>query len=88
MLPRCFFQEKMSDLMQHLNFVRNYLDDILEISSSNFDDHLVKLEVVLSVFSDEGVCVNAENSTFCDDEIEYLGNWISKSDIQTIPNKV
>jgi hypothetical protein len=26
-----FFQERMSDLMQHLNFVRTYLDDLLFI---------------------------------------------------------
>jgi hypothetical protein len=34
------FQEKMSDLMQHLNFVRTYLDDLFLISSSTFEDHL------------------------------------------------
>jgi hypothetical protein len=41
------FQEKMSDLMQHLNFVRTYLDDLLVISCSTLDDHLEKLECVL-----------------------------------------
>jgi hypothetical protein len=34
------FQENMSDLMQHLNFVRTYLDAILVISCSTFEDHL------------------------------------------------
>jgi hypothetical protein len=36
------FQEKMSDLMQHLNFVSTYLDDLLAISCSTFEYHLEK----------------------------------------------
>jgi hypothetical protein len=35
-------QEKMSDLMQHLNLVITYLDDLLVISCSTFEDHLKK----------------------------------------------
>jgi hypothetical protein len=58
--------------MQHVNFVRTYLDDLLVISGSDFDDHLEKLEVVLKLLSDKGFRVNAEKSTFCADEIEYL----------------
>jgi hypothetical protein len=36
------FQDQMSHLMQHLNFVRTYLDDLLVISCSTFEDHLEK----------------------------------------------
>jgi hypothetical protein len=59
------FQEKMSDLMQHLDFVQTYLDDILVILSVTLDDHLEKIEVVLKLLSDKGLRVNAEKSTFC-----------------------
>jgi hypothetical protein len=38
------------------------------------------MEVVLKFLSDY--------STFCDEEIEYLVYWISKSGIQPIPKKV
>ena len=41
------FQEKMSDLMRALEFVRTYLDDLLVITKGTFDDHLVKVKVVL-----------------------------------------
>jgi hypothetical protein len=34
------FHEKMSDLMQHLDFVHTYLDDLLVISSGTLDDNL------------------------------------------------
>jgi hypothetical protein len=67
------FQEKMSDLMQHLNFLRTYLDDLLVISCITFEDHLEKLECVLKILSDKGLRVNADTSTFCAEEMEYLG---------------
>jgi hypothetical protein len=82
------FQEKMSDLMQHLDFVRTYLDDLLVISSGTLGDHLEKIEVVFKLLSDKGLRANAGKSTFCAEEIEYLGYWISKSCIQPIPKKV
>jgi hypothetical protein len=72
---RYIFQEKMSDLMQHL----------LDISCSFFEDHLERLECVLKILPDKGLRVKAEKSTFCANEIEYLGYWISRSGIQPIP---
>ena len=41
------FQEKMSDLMEGLELVRTYLDDLLIISNSTFEEHLQQLAVVL-----------------------------------------
>ena len=41
------FQNKMSDLMNHLEFVRVYLDDLLIITNGSFDDHLANLGQVL-----------------------------------------
>jgi hypothetical protein len=78
----------MSDLMQHLNFVRTYLDDLLVISCSTLEDHLEKFECALKILSDKGLRVNTDKSTFCATEIEYLGYWISRSGIQPIPKKV
>ena len=42
------FQERMSDLMTGLEFVRTYLDDLLVLTKSDWNDHLNKLEQVLS----------------------------------------
>ena len=41
------FQEKMSDLMDGLEFVRTYIDDLLVLTKGTFEDHLTKLEIVL-----------------------------------------
>jgi hypothetical protein len=34
------FQEKMSELMEGLEFVRTYINDLLVITKESFDDHL------------------------------------------------
>ena len=41
------FQEEMSGLMETLDYVRTYLDDLLVISKSSFGDHLTQIETVL-----------------------------------------
>ena len=41
------FQEKMSSLMDGLEFVQCYLDDLLTITKDSFADHISKLELVL-----------------------------------------
>ena len=42
------FQEKMSSLMQGLEFVRTYIDDVLCITKGDWNDHLDKLRTVLT----------------------------------------
>ena len=39
------FQEKMQTLMEGLENVRTYLDDILVLTKKSFQDHLNKLEM-------------------------------------------
>ena len=41
------FQEKMSSLMEELEYVRTYIDDLLVITNGMFEDHQRKVEVVL-----------------------------------------
>jgi hypothetical protein len=53
------FQGKMSELMESLEFVRVYLDDLLCISRLSLEDHLEKLEVVLRQLRNAGLKVNA-----------------------------
>ena len=67
------FQGKMSDLMESLEYVTAYLDDLLCISKLILEDHLEKLEEVLWQLCDAGLKVNAAKLTFCAIEIEYLG---------------
>ena len=59
--------------MTTFEFVRAYIDDILWITKGTLDDHLAKLDLVLSRLQDAHLNVNACKSSFCPIETEYLG---------------
>ena len=82
------FQEKMSDLMQGLEFARAYLDDLLVISKNSFEEHLAHLEKVFTRLQEAGLKVNVTKSHFCTDELEYLGYIINHKRIQPSMKKV
>jgi hypothetical protein len=78
----------MSELMESLEFVRVYLDNLLCISKLSLEDHLEKLEEVLRQLRDAGLKVNAAKSTFCALEIEYLGYVLTRDGIKPQSNNV
>jgi hypothetical protein len=80
------FQGKMSELMESLEFVRTYLEDLLCISKLSLEDHLEKL--VLRQLCDAGLKFNAAKLTFCALEIEYLGYILTRDSIKPQSNKV
>jgi hypothetical protein len=82
------FQGKMSKLMESLEYVRAYLDDLLCISKLSLEDQLEKLEEVLRQLCDAGLKVNAAKSIFCALEIEYLGYMLTRDGIKPQSNKV
>ena len=82
------FQEKMSSLMAGLEFVRAYIDDLLIISKTTWDDHLTKLETVLKRLKKAGLKVNAKKSFFGKQELEYLGYWITRKGVMPVPTKI
>jgi transposase InsO family protein len=82
------FQEKISHLMQGLEFVRAYIDDVLLTSSGDWNDHIHKLDQVLNRISRVGLKINALKSFFGKTEIEYLGFWITRTGIRPLIKKV
>ena len=72
------FQAKMSELMMAFEYVKTYLDDLLIITKSNLIYHLNKLEEVLIKVRSAGLKINADKSTFCSFETEYLGYTYKK----------
>ena len=82
------FQEKMNELFYGLDYVRTYIDDLLIISNKFLEDHIKKLDKVLSKLKSAGFKVNAEKSFFARNELEYLGLKISKQGIIPLPDKV
>jgi hypothetical protein len=61
---------------------------MLTTTNSSFNDHLLKLEMVLARLSSAGMRVNISKSKFFADQIEYLGYWITRHGIQPMHNKV
>ncbi len=75
-LPMCIagspdiFQCKMLELMEDLEYVQAYLDDLLCISRSSLEDHPKKFEEVIRCLCNAGLNVSVEKLTFCALEIE------------------
>ena len=82
------FAEKMSTLMQDLEYVRAYIDDLAALANSDWDDHLEKLEEVFKRLKRAGLKVNARKSSFGKAEVEYLGYIITRHGIKPDAKKI
>ena len=82
------FQEKMSELMIGLEFARAYIDDLLVITTGNFEAHLNDLDKVLTRLNQAGLKVNTTKSFFGKTELEYLGYWITQNGVKPLREKV
>jgi hypothetical protein len=73
------FQERMSTLIEDLEFCRAYIDDLLVLSKGSWEQHLHNLETILHRLQQKGLKVNANKSSFGAHEVEYLGYWITRN---------
>jgi RNase H-like domain found in reverse transcriptase len=73
-----------------MEYVKTHLDDLLILSNKDFNDHLLKLEMVLARLSTAVMRVNASKSKFFAAQIEFLsiGYWITRQGIQPVHSKV
>jgi dihydroorotate dehydrogenase len=58
------FQNVISKLVQDMEYVKTYLDDLLILTNRIFKDHILKWEMVLAILSTAGVRVNISKSKF------------------------
>jgi hypothetical protein len=56
------YQNIMSKLVQDMEYVKTYLDDLLILTNNTFKDQLLKLEMVLARLSTAGMRVNISKS--------------------------
>ena len=61
----------MNILFYGLEYVRIYIDDLLIISKKSFEDHINKLDKILSKLIQKGFKVNTEKPCFARNELEY-----------------
>jgi hypothetical protein len=64
------------------------MDNLLTITRGILDEHLQKMETVLTRLCDARLKVNAAKSSFCADEIKYLGYILTREGIKPQPNQV
>jgi hypothetical protein len=83
-----FFQTFMSKLVQDMEYVTTYLDDLLIPTNSSFKYHLLILEMLLARLLTASMRVNISKSKLFVEQMEYLGYWITTQYIQPICNKV
>ena len=60
------FQEKMNELINGLEYIRAYIDYLLIIINSNFEDSCDKVKIVLSKLKPAAFKINAAKSFFAD----------------------
>ena len=77
-----------NELFHGLVYVRAYIDDLLIIINGNFEDHLNKVKIVWNKLKAAGFNINADNSIFARDNLEYLGFQIARQRIMPLPDKV
>ena len=81
------FQKLMDTVLQGLQGVICYIDDIL-ISTSDERSHLDVLGEVLTRLEKHGFRLKREKCQFLLSSVEYLGHQINASGIQTTPDKI
>ena len=81
------FQGIMDQILQGLNHVVWYLDDIL-LTGESEAEHLSNLEEVLSRLEKFGLRARLSKCQFFQDSVEYLGHKIDKEGIHTLKKKV
>ena len=82
------FQNEMATLMEELEFVRVYRDDLLVITKGSFEDHLEKLDAVLAKLMKAGLKANLRKSFLACVETDYLGYKITREGLMLQQKKI
>ena len=81
------FQRAMDMILQGIDGVICYIDDILMTGSTD-EEHLERLEEVLKRLKEYGLRVKKSKCDFCQRLVEYLGHQVDADGLHTLPSKV
>ena len=81
------FQQLMEQILQGLQGVACYLDDVL-ITGRNDQDHLEQIEAVLKRLHDRGLRLKRSKCAFMQHSVEYLGYQVDAEGLHTTTGKV
>ena len=81
------FQRFMNKVLQGLDFVFAYIDDLL-IASSSVEEHLEHLRLVFQRLDEHGIVINVPKSLFGVRELDFLGHHVDATGIRPLEEKV
>ena len=81
------FQRFINQVLHGLDFCYAYIDDLL-IASSNHEQHLQHLQLVLEWLSDHGLLINVGKSVFGVPSLDFLRHRVDSNGIRPLEAKV
>lgn len=81
------FQRFIHMVLSGLNFCYAYIDDLL-IASSNMEQHIIHVRQVFERLEKYGIIINLNKCLFAQENIAFLGHFISSSGVKPLPEKV
>ncbi|GFV72173.1 retrovirus-related Pol polyprotein from transposon 17.6 [Trichonephila clavipes] len=83
------FERMMDNLLRHFKWTMClcYLDDII-VFSETFEDHLIRLRLVLKCLQEAGIKLNSKKCLFSAQEVKILGHLVSSNGVRPDPDKI
>ncbi|GFU22926.1 retrovirus-related Pol polyprotein from transposon 17.6 [Trichonephila clavipes] len=83
------FERMMDNLLRHFKWTMClcYLDDII-VFSETFEDHLIRLRLVLKCLQEAGLKLNSKKCLFAAQEVKILGHLVSSNGVRPDPDKI
>ncbi|GFW51257.1 retrovirus-related Pol polyprotein from transposon 17.6 [Trichonephila clavipes] len=83
------FERMMDNLLRHFKWTMClcYLDDII-VFSETFEDHLIRLRLVLKCLQEAGLKLNSKKCLFAAQEVKVLGHLVSSNGVRPDPDKI
>ena len=82
------FQAHMQRLLADLPYVKVYIDDLLIFSNGTHEEHLQRVEDVLTRLQSKNLAVNAEKSFWSVKEVDYLGFRLTPEGVKPQAKKI
>ncbi|GFT74491.1 transposon Tf2-6 polyprotein [Trichonephila clavipes] len=83
------FERMMDNLLRHFKWTMClcYLDDII-VFSETFEDHLIRLRLVLKCLQEAGLKLNSKKCLLLAQEVKILGHLVSSNGVHPDPDKI
>ena len=81
-------QQRMEDILRDIDDIEIYIDDIAVFSNGSYEDHVAKLERVLTRLQTKGFTIQPAKCEWCVQETDFLGHWLTPTGYKPLSKKV